>query len=71
LSYVGRERHRWGYYEISRSSSRPASPATVHHYGRVVKTLFNWAEDEEYPAFLLLIAQNGQMLPISCLLLVR
>lgn|GEM_PF-5639540 len=48
LNYVGRERNRWGYTEISRSSSRQASPATVHHYGRVVKILFNWAAEEEY-----------------------
>jgi len=48
LNYVGRERNRWGYTEISRSSSRRASPATVHHYGRVVKILFNWAAEEEY-----------------------
>jgi len=47
LSYVAKERNRWGYTEISRSSSRQASPATVHHYGRVVKILFNWAEEEE------------------------
>ncbi len=25
-----------------------ASPSTIHHYGKVVKTLFNWPEDEEY-----------------------
>ena len=48
LSYVSTERNRWGYTDISRSSSRYASPATVHHHGRVVKILFNWAEEEEY-----------------------
>jgi len=48
LSYVSTERNRWGYTDISRSSSRYASPATVYHYGQVVKCLFNWAEDEEY-----------------------
>jgi site-specific recombinase XerD len=48
LSYVSTERNRWGYTDISRSSSRYASPATVHHYGRVVKILFNWAWYEEY-----------------------
>ena len=48
LAYIGRERNRWGYTDISRSSSRQASPATVHHYGRVVKAFFNWAEEEEY-----------------------
>jgi len=48
LSYVSTERNRWGYTDSSRSSSRYASPATVHHYGQVVKTLFNWAEAEEY-----------------------
>ncbi len=48
LAYIETERNRWGYTDISRSSSRQASPATVHHYGRVVKILFNWAEEEEY-----------------------
>jgi len=48
LAYIETERNRWGYTDISRSSSRSASPATVHHYGRVVKILFNWAEEEEY-----------------------
>ncbi len=48
LAYIETERNRWGYTDISRSSSRPASPATVHHYGQVVKILFNWAEEEEY-----------------------
>ncbi|MBA7702573.1 Tyrosine recombinase XerC [subsurface metagenome] len=47
LAYIETERNRWGYTDISRSSSRQASPATVHHYGRVVKILFNWAEEEE------------------------
>jgi len=27
---------------------KKASPSTVHHYGLVIKTLFNWAEDEGY-----------------------
>ena len=48
LTYIETERNRWGYTDISRSSSRPASPTTVHHYGHVVKILFNWAEEEEY-----------------------
>jgi len=47
LSYIETERNRWGYHDISRSSSRPASPGTVRHYGQVVKILFNWAEAEE------------------------
>ncbi len=48
LAYIETERNRWGYTDISRSSSRSASSATVHHYGQVVKILFNWAEEEEY-----------------------
>jgi len=41
LASIETERNRWGYTDISRSSSRPASPATVHHYGHAVKILFN------------------------------
>jgi len=48
LSYVEKERNRWGYTDPTRSSARYASPGTVHNYGRVVKILFNWAEAEEY-----------------------
>jgi len=47
LTYIETERNRWGYTDSSRSSSRPASPGTVRHYGQVVKILFNWAEEEE------------------------
>ena len=46
LDYVSTESYRWP--ETGRCSYKPAAPATVHHYGRVVKTLFNWAEEEEY-----------------------
>lgn len=46
LEYVSTESFRWP--EMRRSSCKPASPATIHHYGKVVKTLFNWAEAEEY-----------------------
>ena len=45
LAYVGTESHRWG--NTNPSSTSPASPATVHHYGRVIKTMFRWASDEE------------------------
>jgi len=45
LDYVATERHRWP--EGRRPSCEKASPATVHHYGKVVKALFNWAEEEE------------------------
>jgi len=48
LAYVATEKNRWGYNDSSRSSSRPASPGTVHNYRRVLKILFNWAEQEEY-----------------------
>jgi len=33
---------------MRRCSLKKASLATIHHYGKVVKTLFNWAEAEEY-----------------------
>lgn len=46
LDYVTREKYRWP--ESPRSCYKLASPATVHHYGVVVKTLFNWAEEEGY-----------------------
>lgn len=46
LDYVATESHRWP--QARRLSYKKASPATVHHYGKVVKTLFNWAFDEEY-----------------------
>jgi len=64
LSYVSTERNRWGYTDISRSSSRYASPATVHHHGQVVKLLFKWAEEEEYldhdPTLRLKLGSPGQ-----------
>jgi len=46
LDYVANESYRWP--EARRSSGKKASPATIHHYGKVIKTLFNWAESEEY-----------------------
>ncbi|KKM88769.1 hypothetical protein LCGC14_1255440 [marine sediment metagenome] len=46
LSYVATESDRWP--EAPRTANRPASQATVHHYGKVVKSFFNWLEDEEY-----------------------
>ncbi len=46
LSYVATEEVRWP--EARRSPTKAAAQATVHHYGKVVKSLFNWAEDEGY-----------------------
>lgn len=46
LDYVAHEEHRWP--SGRRSAYQKATPATIHHYGQVVKALFNWAEDEEY-----------------------
>ena len=46
LDYVATEEHRWP--EGRRAAYKKASPGTIHHYGRAVKCLFNWAEDEEY-----------------------
>ncbi|KKM90509.1 hypothetical protein LCGC14_1237890 [marine sediment metagenome] len=45
LSYVATEDVRW---PEGRTTYKAAAQATVHHYGKVVKSLFNWAEDEEY-----------------------
>jgi len=46
LNYVATEKVRWG----GRTSSccHRASPATCHHYGRILKTFFSWAEQEGY-----------------------
>lgn len=46
LGYVATETYRWP--ETSRSWYKKAVPATVHHYGKALKSFFNWAEDEEY-----------------------
>ncbi|MFP3880404.1 MAG: tyrosine-type recombinase/integrase [Dehalococcoidia bacterium] len=46
LEYVATEQHRWPSAE--RSPAKKAAPATVHHYGKAVKSLFTWAEAEEY-----------------------
>ena len=46
LSYVATEDYRWP--GMRRCSLKRARPGTVHHYGKVVRTLFNWAEAEEY-----------------------
>ena len=46
LDYVATESFRWP--GAQRSSYKKAAPATVHHYGTVVKVLFNRAEEEEY-----------------------
>ncbi len=48
LDYVINEPKRWPASD--RMSFKKASPATIHHYGRVVKSFFTWAEDEEYLA---------------------
>jgi len=47
IDYVATQKHRWpqGHRQ---SYQRAAAPATVYHYAKVVKTLLNWAEDEEY-----------------------
>lgn len=45
LDYVATEEHRWPW---GRPSYKRAAPATVHHYGKALKALFNWAEAEEY-----------------------
>lgn len=47
LAYVATECNRWGNTNPHSSSARRASPATVHHYGRVIKNMFRWVTDEE------------------------
>jgi len=46
LDYVATESYRWP--GTRRCSLKKASTATIHHYGKVIKTLFNWAQGEEY-----------------------
>ena len=47
LDYVADEPRRWAGGG-RRPTARRASPGTVHIYGKAVKVLFNWAEQEEY-----------------------
>lgn len=47
MEYVATEPHRWAG-DGRRCTFRKASTGTVHHYGKVTKTFFNWALDEEY-----------------------
>ncbi|MBA7530257.1 Tyrosine recombinase XerD [subsurface metagenome] len=47
IDYVGTEKHRWPQGQRP-SHQKVAAPATVYHYAKVLKTLFRWAEDEEY-----------------------
>ncbi len=46
IDYVATEKHRWP--QSGRLTYKAATPATVYHYQKAVKTLFNWAEAEEY-----------------------
>ena len=46
LHYVGTVKRRWPYGK--RMTYKEATPATIFHYGKVMKTLFSWAEREEY-----------------------
>ena len=46
LNYLAQSQKRWGLPKCT-SSRRQATPATVNHYGRVIKRLFRWASDEE------------------------
>ena len=47
LNYVATSPKRWGAARGWDSAHRKATPATVNHYGRVIKRLFRWASDEE------------------------
>ena len=56
LRYVGREVNRWAAMgNGSESSSRRASPRTVHHYYRALTAFFNWALREGYLAESLMV----------------
>lgn len=44
LGYVATETHRWG----GGRTAKIAAPATVYHYGKVLKFFFSWAKEEEY-----------------------
>jgi len=46
IDYVATEKNRWP--QGRRCTYKAATPATVYHYSKAVKTLFNWAEAEEY-----------------------
>ena len=46
VDYVATEKRRWP--QAGRGTYKAAAPATVYHYTKAVKTLFNWAEAEEY-----------------------
>lgn len=47
LNYVATSRNRWGVAKVWGGARKKAAPATVSHYGRVLKMLFRWATDEE------------------------
>ncbi|MBA7475085.1 Tyrosine recombinase XerC [subsurface metagenome] len=47
LNYVATEEHRWDG-NGRRPTRKVASPATVYHYGKVLKFFFTWAKEEEY-----------------------
>ena len=47
LGYVATEKRRWDGNGM-RPTKAQAAPATVYHYGKVVKFFFNWAKEEEY-----------------------
>lgn len=47
MEYVATEPHRWPS-DGRRCTFKKASTGTVHHYGKVTKTFFNWCQDEEY-----------------------
>jgi len=47
LNYVATSKQRWGVDRSWDRACQKAAPATVNHYGRVLKGLFRWATDEE------------------------
>jgi len=49
LGYVATEKNRWGGNGRG-GTTRQAAPATVYHYGKVLKFFFSWLKEEEYLA---------------------
>jgi len=47
LGYVATEPKRWDG-DGRRPARKQASPATVYHYGKVLRFFFSWAKEEEY-----------------------
>lgn len=47
VDYVATEEFRW-HGDGRRGTYKKASPGTVYHYAKVMRTFFTWCEDEDY-----------------------